>query len=99
MYDWSQLTNFIFIAAIVFQIHTLYWMFWESAFYREFYSTKNLTSFHLIINVECTLAILVTVFQFVGRFTTPQIFAITMVEVFAFALNFSINQLGTNIDI
>ena len=95
MYDWSQLTNFLFIAAICFQLNTLYFMFWESAFYRQFNSTTNVTSIHLIINIECTLAVLVTTFQFVGRLTIQQIFALTMVEVFAFALNFSINQLGT----
>ena len=97
MYDWTQLTNLLFVAAITFQLNTLFFMFWESSFYRSFNSTTNVSSFHLIINIECTLAILVTIFQFVGRFTPQQIFALSLVEIFAFALNFSINQLGINI--
>lgn len=99
MYDWSQLTNFLFITAISFQLNTLYFMFWESSFYQAFSSTTNISSLHLIVNIECTLAILVTAFQFVGRFSTQEIFALCMVEVFAFALNFSISQLGNSFTI
>ena len=94
MYDWSQLTNYIFIVAISFQLNTLYFMFWESSFYRNFSSTTNISSYHLIINIQCTLTILVTTFNFVGKLSIQQIFALCMVEVFAFALNFSINLLG-----
>ena len=94
MYDWSQLTNYIFIVAICFQLNTLYFMFWESAFYRDFSATRNISSFHLIINIQCTLAVLVTTFNFVGKLSIQQIFALCMVEVFAFAINFSINLLG-----
>ena len=32
MFDWSQLTNFLFILAITFQLNTLFIMFWDSAF-------------------------------------------------------------------
>jgi hypothetical protein len=39
MYDWSQLTNFLFVLAISFQMNTLYMMFWKAAFYKEFNST------------------------------------------------------------
>jgi len=79
MYDWSQLTNLLFVAAITFQLNTLLFIFWESSFYRTFNSTSNISPLHLIINIECTLTILVTLFQFVGRFTPQQIFALSIV--------------------
>lgn len=41
------------------------------------------------------LALLVTATQFSGKFNLQQLFALAMVEVFAFALNFSICQFGT----
>ena len=95
MYDWSLLTNYLFVIAISFQLNTLYVIFWQSSFYREFNSTTNITSYHLIINIQCALALLVTSLQFIGKLTLQQIFALSMVEVFAFALNFSVCQFGT----
>lgn len=91
MYDWSQLTNYLFVVAICFQMNTLYVMFWESSFYNTFSSTTYISSLFLIVNIECILTVLVTIFQFTGRLTLQQIFALSMVEVFAFALNYSIN--------
>ena len=37
---------------------------------------------------------LITTFQFTGRLSIEQIFALAMVEIFAFALNFSVCQFG-----
>ena len=37
---------------------------------------------------------MITVFQFTGRFSIEQIFALAMVEIFAFAVNFSVCQFG-----
>jgi hypothetical protein len=96
MYEWSQLANYLFIMALSFQMNTLYLMFWDSAFNTGFSATTNINSYYLIINVECLLAILVTAFQFTGKLTIEQIFALSMVEIFAFALNFSICQFGNN---
>jgi hypothetical protein len=79
MYDWSQLTNYLFIVALCFQMNTLYIMFWEACFYSSFSSTTNISSLYLIINIECILAVLVTTFQFTGRFTIPQIFVLCMI--------------------
>ena len=32
MFDWSQLTHFLFLLATCFQLNTLFIMFWDSAF-------------------------------------------------------------------
>lgn len=95
MYEWSQLANYLFVMALSFQLNTLYMMFWDNAFNRTFAATTNISNYYLIINVECMLAVLVTAFQFTGKLTIEQIFALSMVEIFAFALNFSICQFGT----
>lgn len=69
MYDWSVLTNYLFILAISFQMNTLFVMFWEASFYNNFTSTTSITSLHLVINIECALTILVTSLQFLGKLT------------------------------
>jgi hypothetical protein len=79
MYDWNQLTNYLFIVALVFQMNTLYLMFWDSAFNTGFSATTTINSYYLIVNLECVLAVLVTAFQFTGKLTIEQIFALTMV--------------------
>lgn len=90
MHDWTILTNYLFILSISFQLNTLYLMFWDSAFNSGFSATTQINPAYLIVNIECTLAVLVTAFQFVGQLSIVQIFALCMVEVFAFALNFGI---------
>lgn len=99
MYEWNQLANYLFIMALTFQMNTLYIMFWDAAFNTGFSATTTINSYYLIINIECVLAILVTVFQFTGKLTLEQVFALSMVEIFAFALNFSICQFGIKSDI
>lgn len=39
MYDWSQLTNFLFVLAVSFQMNTLYVIFWKDCFNKSFSST------------------------------------------------------------
>ena len=51
MYDWSQLTNFLFVLAISFQMNTLYIMFWKDSFDKNFSSTQSITHHILIINI------------------------------------------------
>lgn len=51
MYDWSLLTNYLFIVAISFQLNTLFVIFWEACFYQYFPSTTNISSLHLIMNI------------------------------------------------
>lgn len=94
MYEWSQLANYLFIMALSFQMNTLYLMLWDNAFNNTFAATTDISNYYLIVNVECMLAILVTAFQFTGKLTIEQIFALSMVQIFAFALNFSICQFG-----
>ena len=91
MYEWSHLTNYLFIMALCFQINTLFLMFWDAAFHNTFAATTTIHSYYLLIDVECLLAVLITSHQFAGRLSTEQIFALSMIEIFAFALNFSIN--------
>jgi len=94
MYEWSILTNYLFIMALSFQLNSLFIMFYDNAYRTGFYSTTTFTGYYLMIDVECMLAILITSFQFAGRLTTEQIFALSIVEIFAFALNFSSCQFG-----
>ena len=51
MYDWSHLTNYLFICALAFQTNTLYLMLWDSAFNGGFSSTTTITSNYLLINI------------------------------------------------
>lgn len=51
MYEWNQLANYLFIAALVFQMNTLYMMFWDAAFNTSFYATTNINSYYLIVNI------------------------------------------------
>jgi len=67
MCDWMQLTNYLFVVALCFQMNTLYLMFWDAAFNTGFYSTTAINSYYLIVNIECVLAVLVTSFQFTGK--------------------------------
>lgn len=90
MCDWMQLTNYLFIVAICFQMNTLYLMFWDAVFNTGFFSTTAINSYYLIVNIECILAVLVTSLQFTGKLSLEQLFALSLIEVFAFALNFSI---------
>jgi hypothetical protein len=65
--------------ALTFQMNPLYLMFYDAAFHNTFSATTNLSSYYLMINIECLLAILVTTFQFAGRLTLEQIFALSMI--------------------
>jgi len=94
LYDWSMLTNYLFVLAVCFQMNTLYLMFWDSAFNSGFSSNMTINSYFLIINIECTLAVLVTMFVFFRTLNLPQLFALCMIEVFAFSLNFGVCLFG-----
>jgi hypothetical protein len=48
----------------------------------------------LISGVEAALAVVVTVFQFINYLSHLQIFIITMIEVFVYALNWGICRWG-----
>ena len=90
------MTNFIFIVVICFQINTLYYFFWASAFANTFTATSAFTSGSLITGVEASLTVVITVFYFISRLTHIQIFIICMFEVFAYALNWAICRWGIN---
>jgi hypothetical protein len=61
MFDWSMLTNLLFIIAISIQLNTLYIMFWASCF-NGFNSTSSFGTTHLVTGVQCALCIIITVF-------------------------------------
>jgi hypothetical protein len=61
MFDWSMLTNLLFIIAISIQLNTLYIMFWQSCF-NGFNSTSSFGTTHLVTGVQCALCIIITVF-------------------------------------
>lgn len=94
--DWTAITTFLLVLALAFQINTLYYFFWLEAFANTFTSTASFTSLAMISGVEASLTVIVTVFYFVSRLTHIQIFLITMLEVFAFALNWGICRWGIN---
>ena len=61
MFDWSMLTNLLFIIAICIQLNTLYIMFWSSCF-NNFYSTSSFGTTHLVTGIQCALCIIITIF-------------------------------------
>ncbi len=61
MFDWSMLTNMLFIIIISLQLNTLFVMFWLSCF-DGFNTTSSFTSVHLIAGIEAALAIMITCF-------------------------------------
>lgn len=61
MFDWSMLTNLLFIIAICIQLNTLYIMFWASCF-SGFNATSSFGTTHLVTGVQCALCIIITVF-------------------------------------
>lgn len=49
--DWTVLTNYLFIAALAFQVNALYYFFWFQVFADTFSSTSSMTSGALITGV------------------------------------------------
>lgn len=94
--DWTVLTHYLFIVMICFQINTLYFYFWSSAFAQVFSATSSLSSFVFISGMEATLTVLITVSMFTSRLSQLSVFTITMIEVFFFALNWGICRWGIN---
>lgn len=81
---------------VCFQINTLYYYFWASAFAQTFSSTSSLSSFAFTSGMEATLTVLITVSLFASRLSQLSVFIITMIEVFFYALNWGICRWGIN---
>lgn len=92
-----MITNYLIILMLTFQIHTLYYFFWQEALTNSFTSTASISSNALVAGLEATLAIVVTASLFVSRLNQTQIFILCMIEVFAFALNWGICRWGLNV--
>ena len=50
MFDWSMLTNMLFILIISLQLNTLFMMFWQSCFL-GFNATSNFTGIHVVVGI------------------------------------------------
>lgn len=44
LYDWTTLTNLVFVSAITFQWNILFYIFWTSCVNNSFASTSSITS-------------------------------------------------------
>lgn len=51
MYDWSTITNYIFILAVTLQTNNLYYFFWKYCFDRNFSATSVITTDAMIVSV------------------------------------------------
>lgn len=87
LYDWTTLTNLIFIAAITFQWNTLFHIFWTSCVTSTFTSTSEVTSDVIIASIQAILCIIVTLNVFLGKLTHLQMFIIALIEIIGFSLN------------
>jgi hypothetical protein len=94
MFDWTMMSNMLFILIVCLQLNTLYLMFWQSCF-NGFSSTSSFTTAHFVVGIEAALAIMITCFEFIGQLNKIQIFLIAMVEIFFFALNWAIEYEGS----
>lgn len=96
LYDWTTLTNLIFISAITFQWNTLFYIFWTSCVNSSFSATANITSDVVVASVQAILCILVTLNVFLGRLTHLQMFVIALIEIIGFSLNVAIENKKIN---
>ena len=79
LYDWTTLTNLVFISAITFQWNTLFYIFWTSCVNNSFSATSNLTSNIIIASIQAILCIIVTLNVFLGKLTHLQMFVISLI--------------------
>lgn len=77
--DWTVLTNFLFIVMICFQINTLYYYFWASAFAKSFSSTSSLSASVFVSGMEATLTVVITASMFASRLSQLGLFVLTMI--------------------
>lgn len=96
LYDWTTLTNLIFISAITFQWNTLFYIFWTSCANATFTSTSNITNDVIVASVQAILCILVTLNTFLGRMTHLQMFVVSLIEIVGFSLNVVIENKKIN---
>lgn len=79
LYDWTTLTNLIFISAVTFQWNTLFHIFWTSCVTNTFSSTSYITNDVIIASIQAILCIMVTLHIFLGRLTHLQMFVISLI--------------------
>lgn len=89
MFDWSMITNLLYILVITFQMNTLWYMFWASTF-DGFNSTSSFNTIHIIADIQATLSVIIVSFQFIAQINRTQIFILSIIQVFAFAMNWAI---------
>jgi hypothetical protein len=61
MFDWTMMSNMLFILIVCLQLNTLYLMFWQSCF-NGFSATSSFTTAHFVVGIEAALAIMITCF-------------------------------------
>lgn len=93
-FDWSVLTNLLFVTAIVLQWNTLFYAFWVSCLTVTFNATTSIGMLNIMSSVEAVLCVLVTVNQFLPRMSHTQVFLVAIIEVIGFSLNLAVETLG-----